>query len=740
MKHIALFLILSLGLNNIAVSQATQATPNYLSNSTEGEEVIRVGKTSQNITLDGILDESDWYKNETTTDFWQWFPSDSIHAKSQTEIHMIYDDQYLYVGIKCYAPGNEYVVPSLRRDFRAGGNDNISILFDTFNDETNAFLFGLNPKGVRREALISGGGLEIEGFSTSWDNKWLGDAKVHDGFWVAEFAIPFSTLRFQEGGTKWRFNCYRFDTQENENSTLTKIPRNQWIFNLAYMKDMIWEEPLKKPGTNISLIPYAIGNSIRDFEAGDNKPSYDGNFGGDAKIGITSGLNLDLTVNPDFSQVEVDRQVLDLNRFEIFFPERRQFFVENADLFGSFGMSRINPFFSRRIGIDGEGGTIPILYGARLSGKLTDDWRVGLLNMQTQKDENLDMPSFNYSVAALQRKVFSRSNIGMIFVNKQAGSGASGEHFNEYNRLVGVDYNIASQDNTWSGKAFYHQLLSPVDTVDQKFSQGVEISYTKREFMVEWLHQYVSDGFDPEVGFVPRKDFFRINPEVQLFFYPKSGWLVQHGPKVELSMLFKPEFGRSDHQLDVGWEFDFSNSARGQLGLRHDHTYLFNEFDPTGISDVILADSVGYNYTSFQARYFSDQRKVFSYFLAPVIGQFYNGYRVTANGNMAVRFKHYGSISVNFSYNYLKPDNHFDPVSLFLIGPRIDLTFTKKIFLTTFFQYNNQSENFNINARLQWRFQPVSDFFLVYTDNYSTEGFGVKNRAIVAKVTYWLNL
>ncbi len=739
MKYSALIFSL-LGLSITAFAQMSQTASKQEPNVYAEADAIYISKTEQSIVLDGVLDESAWFKNPSATDFWQWFPTDTLLAEQQSEIYFTYDEQYLYVGIKCYAKGNDYVVPSLKRDFRAGGNDNISILFDTFNDETNAFLFGLNPKGVRREALVSGGGLELNGFSTSWDNKWLGEAKVHDGFWVSEFAIPFSTLRFKEGGTKWRFNCYRFDTQSNENTTLTQIPQNQWIFNLAYMKDMIWDEPLKKPGTNISIIPYAIGNSLRDFEAGDDKATFEGDFGGDAKIGITSGLNLDLTVNPDFSQVEVDRQVLDLNRFEIFFPERRQFFVENADLFGSFGMSQINPFFSRRIGIDGEGGTIPILYGARLSGKLTDDWRVGLLNMQTQKDEGLDIPSFNYSVAALQRKVFARSNIGMIFVNKQAGSGDIGENFNEYNRLIGLDYNIASRDNSWTGKVFYHQVLSPVDTVDQKFSQGVEISYTTRKFMLEWLHQYVSDGFDPEVGFVPRKDFFRINPQFQLFFYPNGNLFNQHGPSLELSMLYKPEFGRSDHQLDLAWEFDFSNSARGSIGIRNAYTYLFKEFDPTGISDVVLAPENGYNYTTLQVTYNSDQRKKLSFFVSPVIGEFYNGYRLTGNGNVSYRFQHFGSFSVNFSYNYLKPDDHFEPVSLFLVGPRIDLTFTKKIFLTTFFQYNNQSENFNINARLQWRFQPVSDFFLVYTDNYATENFGVKNRAIVAKITYWLNL
>jgi hypothetical protein len=618
-------------------------------------------------------------------------------------------------------------------------------MFDTFNDETNAFMFGLNPGGVRREGLISSGGQEINGFSTSWDNKWYGDAKIHKGFWIAEFAIPFKTVRFKEGTNKWRFNCYRFDTQNNERTTWSRIPRNQWIFNLAYMGDMIWDEPLGKTGTNISLIPYATTSMLKDFEADNTNADWDANFGGDAKIAVTSGLNLDLTVNPDFSQVEVDQQVLDLNRFEIFFPERRQFFIENADLFNAFGSSRINPFFSRRIGIAQDTATeeniqIPIQYGARLSGKLNNNLRMGLLNMQTAKSDKAGLPGFNYTVATLQQKIFARSNLGIIFVDKEALTNEESELFNSYNRVLGVNSNIASKDNYWNGQVFYHQNITPVDTFDNKFAQGVELSYTRRKFMVEWLHQYVSDGYDPELGFVPRKDFFRINPTTQLFFYPKEGKLNQTSLGIELSMLFRPDFGRTDHQIQLFFDYESAQNERGRITLQNDYTFLFESFDPTGVSDTTLAESTDYYYTSLNASYNSDGRKTISFRINPTIGEFYNGFRAGLNGNVNLRFQPYGSISVNYSYNYLKPDEYFEPVSLFLIGPRIDLTFTKKIFLTAFFQYNSQTDNFNINTRFQWRFQPVSDFFLVYTDNYNSNPWGVKNRAVVAKITYWLNL
>ncbi|MEM8907463.1 MAG: DUF5916 domain-containing protein, partial [Bacteroidota bacterium] len=387
-----------------AFTQATTAFPSFT-----------LKRTTEQIQIDGQLLEEAWFAGTPAADFWQYFPTDSIRAQQQTEIWMCYDDNNLYVAAKCYSVGEEYIVPSLKRDYSAGGSDNITLLIDPFGDRTNAFVFGLNPYGVMREALIANGGANVgRDWDESWDAKWRGEAKVHQGYWVAEFAIPLKSIRFQEGSKTWRFNSYRFDTQGNENSSWVRIPRNQWIINLAFMGNMIWEEPLKKQRTSISVIPYLAGSTVQDFEEGDTKPTFEWNAGGDAKVSITSGLNLDLTFNPDFSQVEVDRQVTNLSRFEILFPERRQFFLENADLFGGFGNRRQNPFFSRRIGIAKDTLTDDnientILYGARLSGKINKDWRVGLLNMQTAKDEAQGLPSFNYTVASLQRRLFSRS-------------------------------------------------------------------------------------------------------------------------------------------------------------------------------------------------------------------------------------------------------------------------------------------------------------------------------------------
>ncbi|MEP2280013.1 DUF5916 domain-containing protein, partial [Maribacter sp.] len=309
-----------------------------------------VNETNAKITPDGVLNEPVWATAGKANEFWQYFPLDTVQSKKQTEIKMLYDESNLYVGITVYTAGSDYSIQSLKRDFRAGNSDNITLLFDTFNDGNNAFLFGINPYGVRREGLVSGGGLNLNGFTISWDVKWRGDSKIYDGYYTAEMTIPLTAFKFKEGETKWRFNSYRFDTQSNENSTWTNIPQNQNIYGLTFMGDMIFEKPLGKYRTPLTIIPYVNLGSRKDFELNDSETKVD--VGGDAKIAIGNSMNLDITVNPDFSQVEVDDQVTNLTRFEVSLPEKRQFFIDNSDLFGSFGGGRdANPFFSRRIGI-----------------------------------------------------------------------------------------------------------------------------------------------------------------------------------------------------------------------------------------------------------------------------------------------------------------------------------------------------------------------------------------------------
>src|SRR5690606_22699283 len=268
-----------------------------------------------------------------------------------------YDDKNLYLFVTNFhgLPG-PYMVESLRRDFTFGKNDNFLLFMDTFDDQTNGFSFGANAAGAQWDGLMYEGGK----VDLSWDNKWNSSVKQDDEKWVFEAAIPFKTIRYKKGITKWGINFSRLDLKTTEKSSWTPVPRQFPTASLAYTGNLIWDAPPPEAGSNISVIPYVLGGASKRYVSqvpnsfeylNEELPtSYQKEIGVDAKIAITSSLNLDLTVNPDFSQVEVDRQVTNLDRFELFFPERRQFFLENADLFANFGYSTIRPFFSRRIG------------------------------------------------------------------------------------------------------------------------------------------------------------------------------------------------------------------------------------------------------------------------------------------------------------------------------------------------------------------------------------------------------
>src|SRR5688500_3768799 len=265
-------------------------------------------------------------------------------------------------------------------------------------------------------------------------------------------AVPFKSIRYKKGITKWGINFSRLDLKTTEKSSWTPVPRQFPSAALAYTGNLIWDKPPPVAGANVSIIPYMLGALTKDQE-NEIPTKSRADFGGDVKIALSSSMNLDLTLNPDFSQVEVDRQVTNLDRFELFFPERRQFFLENGDLFANFGYAANRPFFSRRIGLG-----VPIQFGGRLSGRINKDWRIGVMDIQTDRvdDDARFLPAQNFAVLALQRRVFARSNIGAIIINKESlaySASDSAAGVNPYNRNVGLEYNLASSNNVWTGKA-----------------------------------------------------------------------------------------------------------------------------------------------------------------------------------------------------------------------------------------------------------------------------------------------
>jgi hypothetical protein len=725
---------------------------------------LHIKRATTPIIIDGIMDEGAWAEADVADRFQQNFPHDSSEAIAPTEVRMTYDDDYIYlIAIMKNLGPRKYVIPSLRRDYRGEAYDGFTVILDTYKDKTNAFVFGVNPYGVQREGLIANGGNSrrrgrrgsgSEDFSLTWDNKWYSDARIFENHWIAEIAIPFKTIRFKENMDSWFINFYRVDSEYAERSTWSPIPRNFRLINLAFNKELKWDEPLKNPGKNISLIPYTAFKVLKNFEE-DTPAKTKFTLGGDAKLALSSAMNLDLTINPDFSQVEADQQVTDLDRFEIFFPEQRQFFLENADLFATFGSSGARPFFSRRIGITQDTATgtnleNPLYFGARLSGNINNKWRLGFMSIQAAKDNEISLPSINYTVGSVQYRLGQRSNIAAMFVSKQPFQDSIGGEFTmrpvAWNRTLGLDLNLATPDNKWSGKGYYHQSFDNVG-LDSTYSYGVGVNYSTYRWEARADFRLIGANFNPEVGFVRRTDFSQFRGTIYYNFYPTKGVIQSHAPGFDVDYLWNRFYGLTDWDMNVLYRINFRNTSQFSMRLRRQYTYLTDPFDPSGSDGPELPADSEYTYDFIIARYDSDQRKSFFFDVITFSGEYYNGTRLNLQGTLSYRFMPKGIASVNFEYNRIRlPDPYIDS-DLILVGPRFDFTFTRSIFWTTFIQYNNQIDNVNINTRFQWRFKPVSDLYVVYTDNYFADVDGQfidfnrpKLRAFVIKVNYWFNI
>lgn len=719
------------------------------------EVVLNIKKASGKITVDARDSEPDWEEADIAKDFRQFFPFDTSAALAPSEVRLTYDDDNIYVFGRMYNRGaRKYVTPSLRRDFRGESNDAIVMVLDTYQDGINAFSFGVNPFGVQREGLVSSGGATSQDLSLDWDNKWFAVSAIHGDYWVCEMAIPFNSLRFKENVDQWNINFYRIDSEYTERSTWAPVPRNQSIFNLAWLRVLQFDRPLKRSGPNISLIPYTAPSISKNFLAG-TPTQKESPFGTDAKIGLSSALNLDLTINPNFSQVEVDQQVTNLDRFELFFPERRQFFLENADLFSAYGTNGAQPFFSRRIGITrdkstGQNINNPIYGGMRLSGKINNNLRIGLLSMQAAPDQDNDLPSTNYSMLSVQQKVFSRSNISGFFVNKQAFTDGG-----KRNAVTGLDYNLGSRDGKLSGKAYYHRSFSPASIKnDSAFSSGLNLEYTGARMEFSVLARTVGANYNPESGFVRRTRFNQFAPELFLFTFPQSKIINRHGPGTDVDVIWNDLYGVTDWDANLWYGIRFQNTSQFYVRVRQDYVFLFNPFDPTNTGGLQLPAGKGYRWFNVVYNYQSDFRKKIFFSVNGRIGEYYNGYRQSASGALGYRLQPFAIFTMDFSYNRIRLPEPYNSADLILIGPKIDLTFSRKLFWTTYIQYNSQISNLNINTRLQWRFKPVSDLYLVYTDNYFSDfnfegerfpylraNIGQpKLRALSIKLSYWINM
>lgn len=700
---------------------------------------LKIKKASSAIEIDGVLNEAAWNEAATADDFFMVLPMDTSHAKVKTEVRMTYDDKNMYIIATCYlnrqAP---YMVESLRRDFVFGKNDNFLFFIDPFDDRTSGFTFGANAAGAQWDGtLYSGGSADL-----SWDNKWVSSVKNYPDKWIFEAAIPFKTIRYKKGITQWGINFSRLDIKEAEKSSWTPVPRQFPTASLAYTGTLVWDAAPPEAGANISVIPYVLGGLTKDYD--NKKPTnYRKDVGADAKIAVSSSLNLDLTVNPDFSQVEVDKQVVNFDRFELFFPEKRQFFLENADLFANFGYTNIRPFFSRRIGLG-----VPISYGARLSGSLDKNWRIGVMDMKTKAVEETGLPSQNFTVFALQRRLFARSNIRLMFVNKQSvnydpGKDSTKPSYSLYNRNIGVEYNLASANNSLTGKAMLIKSFSPgVKSGD--WAHAANLQYTDKKWLLAWQHEFVGDRYNAEVGYIQRSNYIKINPQLGYTFFPKKGTVLSHGPLLSSVYFFNKDFYQTDNESYLDYKVSFRNQAVFDAWVAHDYVELLrplNPIDPTISKKDTLATGSKHSWNAWGTTFVSKPQKLFTYGFSTRYGGYYaNGSRLNLSADLGYRVQPYVNITLSASYNHIDLPKPWGVTDFWLIGPRVDLTFTNTFFLTAFVQYNDQQKNLNVNTRLQWRYKPASDFFLVYTDNYYSAPMYIRNRAVVLKFTYWWGL
>jgi len=688
------------------------------------EYVYVVKKRISEIKIDGVINEADWLKAQKAKDFRLVLPVDSGFAAQPSEIMMTYDDKALYIAQIFYdtIPGKR-IMESFRPDFTFSNNDNLLIFFDTFLDQTNGFSFGVSASGAKYDGLMSNGSR----ISITWDIKWESKTKNYADRWVTEMRIPFKSVRYPADSKMWNVNFSRLDIKSNEKSSWAPVPRQFPTASLAYAGVMKFDKPLPKPRTQLSFIPYIYGSYSNNYEAGTGA-TYRKDFGFDAKIGLSSSLNLDLTYNPDFSQVEVDRQITNISRFELHFPEKRQFFLENSDLFANYGYSSLTPFFSRRIGLDA-----PVMAGARLTGKIGNNLRIGVMNMTTRETE--DFLARNFTVVSIQQKVFARSNFGFIFVNK--------EYFHQpddttmFNRVLGFDYNLASSNNFWSGKLFYHRSFQP-ENPDKTYSQGITLAYNRTHIQARFSQTSVGENYRAETGYVRRLGYNFLGPEISYLFVP-NGWVVSHGITFGNENYFDPDYRKIEHENSISYQFEFKNMADLRLGYNDIYVKLQDDFDPPHNGDHYLEEGSEYDFNRAFIAFNSTRKKMYSYSFEASTGSYYTGSLQNFEGSVGYRIQPYVNFNMHFNYTDLNLGEPFERTKYLLVGPKVDVTFTDKIFWTTFVQYNDQIDNMNVNVRLQWRYQPVSDIYLVYTDNYFTGDWSSRNRALVLKMTYWLN-
>lgn len=682
--------------------------------------------------IDGeVLGEDYWQAVPAVTELWQIQPNSGQAASEKTEVYIAYTNTTFYIAVVCHdAQPDKLVVSDARRDASLDNTDSFIFLVDTYHDGQNGFIFGTNSQGVEYDAQVNNegqgnfnvnrqqGGI-IGGFNINWDASWEVKAKVGTFGWSAEFAIPLRTLRFKSGENQsWGFNFRRNIRKSNEIAYWAPMPI-QFDLNRVSMAGELTGLNLKNPG-NLKVIPYVLGQLARDYEDADSKTELQPEVGVDVKYSVTPSLTLDLTYNTDFAQVEVDDQQVNLDRFNLFFPEKRPFFLENAGQFSVGSPGEVDLFFSRRIGIGTNGQQVPIIGGARLSGKVNKT-NIGFLSMFTEGVEEEAIDPNNFTVARVNHEFAKRSAIGAAFVNREG----MGELEDDFNRTFAFDGRLGiGKKAQLSG--FYARTVTPgINDGAQSFQ--FKSSYLWNGLDLSAAYTEVGEGFNPEVGFLLRNAFrkpeFRILKQIR----PKNFiGILELRPHISYRSYwdFNNFLVTSFLHVDNHWQW--KNGTELHTGINFTLEGVVEDFE---ISDEVIVPAGSYRHHEAQFVFFTNPSKMFSINIRSVTGGFFGGKRYANSGTLAIRLGDKFNSEWSLIHNDIQlPYGDF---TTDIFRTRLSYSFTPLIFAQSLFQYNSVSGIWSSNVRFGWLQQANTGLFLVY--NETTADGLIRNRSFTVK-------
>jgi hypothetical protein len=680
-------------------------------------------------TLDGdVLADPVWQAAVPATAFRQEQPEEGQPSSERTDIRIVYTADTLYIGVVCFdRDPKSIIVSDARRDAPLDQTDSVQIILDTYRDRLNGFVFGTNPAGIEYDGQVTnegqgGGGLGLgqtqqsgsgSGFNLNWDGVWDVRTRISDIGWSAEFAIPFRTLRYPGGVNQtWGVNFQRNIRRRNERSYWAPISRQYNLYRLSLAGSLLG---IKTPALrNLKATPYVLGNVKQSGERPVDAALL-GQAGGDAKYNLTPSLTLDATVNTDFAQVEVDDQQVNLDRFNLFFPEKRPFFLENAGFFSVGNPGEVDLFFSRQIGIRPDTGPIPIAGGARVSGK-AGKFNVGLLNMQTRRVQDR-IAANNFSVARVSRDLPNRSSIGALFVNRE-GTGSLARA-GDSNRTFALDGKAAVRQYTVISSFVAKTVTPGVHGDDHAFNVRSRTSVPR--FDLDLGYQEVGSRFNPEAGFLSRKGYRK--PDVRfLTRWRPAGRIIQElRPHTQYRAFvgFDGLLESSLWHIDNHWQFRNSAEAHTGINLTQEGVRV-----PFEIYPKIFVPAGTYKHEEAQLVFFTNQGAHASVDVRTIAGGYFGGRRFQFNPTLRVRVGN--TLTTELVYQRNDITLPWGAFTTNLLRGRLSYAFTTHAFVQGLVQYNDRADLWSANLRLGWLRSGNTGLFLVYTDTRALDELFVR--------------